>query len=250
MAKDPYAGFAARYDLFHESFEEQNPERVEFFGRVFVENNVESILDCACGTGRDLALFHSLGLEVFGSDASQSMLEIARANLSERGIDISIAEVDYRELGKHYDRKFDAVACLSSSLLEMPDEGEALTALKSMREVLRDGGLLIVSQGTTDKMWSEKPRFIPAVNRSGFSRIFAIDYTARGARFNILDLFHDGSRTDFKVWTRDYEHILLRDDQDRLLAEAGFSDMEFYGSYGFVPYDKTSSDLLICIAWK
>ena len=51
MTEDPYADFAERYDLFHETFEEQNPVRVEFFRKVFAENGVRSILDCACGTG-------------------------------------------------------------------------------------------------------------------------------------------------------------------------------------------------------
>ncbi|MGD8628765.1 MAG: methyltransferase domain-containing protein [bacterium] len=248
MTEDPYADFAERYDLFHETFEEQNPVRVEFFRKVFAENGVRSILDCACGTGRDLALFHALGLEVFGSDASRSMLKIARANLSKRGISIPLSEADYRELGESHDRQFDSVACLSSSLLEMPDEGEVLRALKSIRRVLKDGGVLIISQGTTDKMWAEKPRFIPAVNRPDFSRVFVIDYTERGARFNILDLFHRDDRAEFKVWTREYKRILLKDDHEKLLAEAGFSSVDFYGSYSPDPYDKTLSDQLICIA--
>ncbi|MFC1799907.1 class I SAM-dependent DNA methyltransferase [Candidatus Eisenbacteria bacterium] len=248
MTDDPYADFAERYDLFHESLEERNPARVEFFRKVFAENKVRSILDCACGTGRDLALFHSLGLEVIGSDISESMLGVARVNLSGCGIDIPLSRADYRELGRSHDRQFDAVVCLSSSLLEMPDEREALEALKSMSQVLKDGGVLIISQGTTDKMWAEKPRFIPAVNRPDFSRIFVIDYKDKGARFNILDLFHETERTEFKVWTKEYGRILLKDDHEKLLAEAGFSSIEFYGSYGFAPYDKTSSDLLICVA--
>lgn len=250
MTHDPYADFAQRYDLFHESFEERNPERVEFFRKVLVESKAKSVLDCACGTGRDLALFHSLGLEVVGSDISESMLGVARVNLSGRGIDIPLSKADYRELGESHDRQFDTVVCLSSSLLEMPDEREALEALKSMSQVLKDGGILIISQGTTDKMWAEKPRFIPAVNRPDFSRIFVIDYTDRGARFNILDLFHETERTEFRVWTKEYRRILLKDDHERLLAEAGFSSTQFYGSYGFAPYDKASSDLLICIAAK
>jgi SAM-dependent methyltransferase len=161
-----------------------------------------------------------------------------------------LSKADHRELGKSHDRRFDAIVCLSSSLLEMPDEREALRALRSMHGVLKNGGMLITSQGTTDKMWEEKPRFIPAVHRPDFSRVFVIDYTERGARFNILDLFHDESRTEFKVWVIEYKRILLRDDYDSLLAGAGFSHTEFYGSYGFTPYDETSSDILICITRK
>jgi len=91
---------------------------------------------------------------------------------------------------------------------------------------------------------------LPAVNRPGFSRVFVVDYTEKGARFNILDLFHEPERTEFKVWTREYKGILLKDDHEELLANAGFSSTEFYGSYSFEPYDKASSDLLVCLGIK
>jgi ubiquinone/menaquinone biosynthesis C-methylase UbiE len=250
MTQDAYAEFADRYDLFHESFEERRPKRIEFFRKIFADNNVRAVLDCACGTGRDLALFHSLGLEVSGSDVSEAMLDIARENLSRIKIEVHLIKADYRELAEHYEQQFDAVTCLSSSLLEVQNEQEALRALRSMRQVLKEGGLLVISQGTTDKMWAEKPRYVPAVNRHDFSRVFVIDYTDGGARFNILDLFHGESGNDFKVWTKEYQRVFLRDDHEDLLARAGFSSMEFFGSYGLAPYEKTSSDILICLARK
>ena len=99
-------------------------------------------------------------------------------------------------------------------------------------------------------MWAEKRRLIPVVNRPDFSRVFVIDYTDKGARFNILDLFHESTRTEFKVWTNEYPQILLKDDCAELLTKAGFTHTDFYGSYSFTPYDKTTSDILICVACK
>lgn len=250
MTEDPYADFAQRYDLFYQAFDEQPQDRVEFFRRVFAENDVKKLLDCACGTGRDLALFHRLGLEVAGSDISEAMLAVARRNLAKVGADIPLRQADYCELDRHFGRQFDAVVSLSSALLEVPDEAQMLKALSSMRAVLAEGGIVIISQGTTDKMWKERPRFIPVVNRADFSRIFVIDYTESGARYNVLDLFHDGSRTEFKVWTREYRRILFKADYERLLLDAGFKAVEFYGSYAGTPYDERASDLLICEAHR
>ena len=79
---------------------------------------------------------------------------------------------------------------------------------------------------------------------------FAIDFFEWGARYNILDIFHGEETHDFKVWSTDYTHILLRDDYERLLTVSGFSDIDFYGTYRFDPYDKGTSDLLIAIANK
>lgn len=250
MAEDTYTDFADRYDLFFDGFGEHTDQAVAFFRDLIKENGVESLLDCACGTGHDLVMFQRLGLEVFGSDISRAMLAKAERNLSGLGLRIPLKQADYRMLGQSYRRRFDAVVCLSSAILEMPDEKEVIRALASMRSVLADRGILVLSQGTTDKQWAEKPRFILAVNKPDFSRVFVIDYVDVGAKYNVLDVFHGEGGWDLKVWTGHYRIMLLRDDYERLLRQAGFGRVEFYGSYSAKPYSKTLSKLLIAVAHK
>jgi ubiquinone/menaquinone biosynthesis C-methylase UbiE len=248
MPQDAYGDFADRYDLFFEEFGRHREDEADFFRRLFEEHAVRTVLDCACGTGHDLVMFSDLGVEVSGSDASEAMLEQARKNLGGLGLDFPLATVDFRELPRHYTERFGAVTCLSTSLLEVGDQKEVLRALRSMHGVLRSGGVLVLSQGTTDKQWDAKPRFIPVVNRRDFSRVVAVDYIGRGARYNILDLFHDADRSDFEVWGREYPVMLLRDDYEALLKRAGFREVRFYGGYAFEAYDKTDSDILLAVA--
>jgi ubiquinone/menaquinone biosynthesis C-methylase UbiE len=179
---DLYTGFADRYDLFFTRFGEHAAALVEFYRRLFAENRVQRVLDCACGTGHDLLLFHSLGCEVVGTDISEAMLAQARKNLAACGLEIPLLRVDYRELPGHFDRQFDAVMCLSTSIAHMPTEAEVLRAVGSMRGVLRDGGLLVLSQGTSDRQWRDKPRFVLAVNTPDFSRLFVMITTLSAGR--------------------------------------------------------------------
>jgi ubiquinone/menaquinone biosynthesis C-methylase UbiE len=248
MSQDFYAGIAERYDLFHGEFGKFDTVITDFFRHLFAEHRVESVLDCACGTGRHLPLFHSLGCEVIGSDISSAMLARAEQNLAEYDVDVSLHKVDYRELPAYFDRQFDAVMCLSSSILHMPNEAEVLRALESMHAVLRRGGILVLTQGTTDKQWREKPRFILALNDRDFTRLFVIDYLGRGARYNILDIHHTDEARDLEVWSVEYSRVYLMDDQERLLKASGFKVVDFYGSYDFEPYDKQSSNRLIAVA--
>lgn len=250
MAYDKYEGFAERYGLFHEQFDRHDPAFAGFFRKLFTENGVRSVLDCGCGTGRDLYLFHSLGCEVSGCDISEAMLTQALKNLAGYGLNLPIQRADFRQLPKHYFARFDAVTCLSSSIMEMQNEVEVLNAFRSMRRVLHTGGIMVLTQGTTDKQWEEKPRFIPAVNTKDFSRVFVIDYIKKGARYNILDIFHDNENLDFEVWGIDYPRIFLKDELDRLLKAADFRIMDYYGTYDFAPYDKKESDVLIVVATK
>ena len=248
MPEDLYRDFAERYDLFYGELGELDPVVLAFFRKLFDQHGVRTVLDCACGTGRDLLLFHSLGCEVVGSDISKSMLAQAEKNLLACGLKLALHQVDYRELPQHFHRQFDAVVCLSSSILHMPDEAEVLRAFRSMRQVLRSGGILVLTQGTTDKQWREKPRFILAVNTREFSRLFVIDYLDQGARYNILDIRHAEKARDLQIWSVEYSQILLQDDQERLLRVSGFRTIDFFGTYVFEPYDKEKSDRLIVVA--
>ena len=250
LRHDEYKGIADRYDIGHGQFDEHDPLVMDFFGRLFKNNRVRSVLDCACGTGQDLHLFGVLGCEAFGSDISESMLAHARKNLAARDINIPVRKVDYRELPENFGRQFDAVVCLSSSILHMPNEKEVSRAFRSMYQVLSDDGILVLTQGTTDRQWREKPRFILDVNNEDFTRLYVIDYLAEGARYNLVDIFHSEGCRALKVWSIAYAKVLLRDDFERTLTASGFRSVDFYGSYRFDKYDKETSRRLIAIAHK
>lgn len=142
------------------------------------------------------------------------------------------------------------VICLSSSILHMPSNKQVIRAFKNMYKVLNDKGILILSQGTTDKQWKKKPRFILAVNNKNFFRLFVIDYRKKGAKYNILDIFNNNKKIKLEVWSVDYSQILLKDDYQNLLKLAGFRKIDFYGSYHFEPYNKKISNRLIAVAYK
>ena len=250
MPKDLYKNFAKRYDRFWAKFNEHDPEYVRFFDTIFKENKVKSILDCACGTGKDLHLFSSLGYEVVGSDISKSMLAQAKKNMTVSGKEVPLHRVDYRSLHEYFKIKFDAVVCLSSSILDMPNNKQVVQAFKSMYKVLKVNGILILTQGTTNKQWKKKPRFILAVNDKVFSRLFVIDYKQKGARYNVLDIYHGGKKPELKFWSVEYRQMLLKDDYKKLLKLTGFREVNFYGSNHFEPYNKGKSDILIVVANK
>jgi ubiquinone/menaquinone biosynthesis C-methylase UbiE len=243
---DLYEDFAERYDLTLGLSGEHDPQLVEFFHQLFIQNNVQTLLDCACGTGRHLPLFQSIGCQVTGSDISGSMLQQARQNLIRLGSDIPLYQVDFRQLPGYFHQQFDAVMCLAA-IGFMPGEMEFLKAFKSMAQVLRPGGILVLTTMPTDRQWKERPRFILNSSRRDFSRIFAIDYFEHSACFNILDIFHNCEASELKVWSAEL-YPLLRDDQERLMLVAGFRAIDFYGSFDFSPYDKSQSNNLITVA--
>jgi ubiquinone/menaquinone biosynthesis C-methylase UbiE len=248
VPEDLYEALADRYDRFHGTFESHDSRHDGFFADLFSRAGVRSVLDCACGTGRHVHMLHSLGLDVQGSDRSAAMLAVACRNLEGAGIEVPLRQADYRDLPAHFSCRFDAVTCLSSSILHMVDDVQVLSALRSMRGVLADSGIVVLSQGTSDKQWREKPRFILALDDPDLTRLFVIDYQGNGARHNIVDIVRSGDLPRVEAWGVDYRNMLLQDDYNRLLRESGFRGIWWYGDYSGAPYDPVRSDGLIIVA--
>lgn len=193
-------------------------------------------------------MLHFLGCEVTGSDISPAMLQLAKENLEEAGVDIPLHKADFRHLPNHFSETFDAVVCWSGSIFHIHDDDEALCAFESMWSVLSEQGIAIFDQGITDYRWKEKERFHLSRSNNDMSRVYVVDYTGqRDCRYSVLDICHEKQEMD--VFSTKV-HVLLRDDQERLLTEAGFSTVDFYGDYDFSEYDKCSSLRLIAVAQK
>ena len=243
MIEDTYDGFAARYDWM----KQEDPVREAFFRRLFAKHNVNKVLDCACGTGSDLLMFHSMNLKAYGSDLSESMLAEAEKKIADT--DITLKKVDFCNLPDSYDEKFDAVVCLNNSINELLEDSETIGALHSMKSVLRDEGLLIFDQGQTDALMRNPPRFAPIINNRDFTRLFTMDYSLDIMTVNIFDFIHTEEESDFKHHTI-IIRLRLRDSWNEILHVVGYTRVDFYGDWTFTPYDKDSSRRLIAVAKK
>jgi SAM-dependent methyltransferase len=245
MCDDLYRELAERYDWM----KQKNPQREEFLRQTVARNKVETVLDCACGTGKDLLFLRSLGCTVRGSDLSDSMLAQARRNFSKANADIPLAKLDFRELDGHFDAPFDAVVCLGNAINDVHEDEEALRALRSMRTVVKDEGIVVLSQGQSDATMREPPNFAPIVNERDRSRLFVMDYAGKFMDVGVFDFIHTDAQTEFKHCSFRIR-IRLHDDWQRLLREAGFRQVDFYGDWDMRPYDKRRAKRLIAVARK
>ena len=239
--KDQYEKFAFDYDEFASFFGDEKP----FFEKLFKEHGVKTVLDCACGTGRHLGMFSEMGLNVSGSDYSESMLEVAKNNLKTLGAAIPLCQCDFRFLEQKHAATFDAVVCLTTALPHLHTDEDLVTALKSMKNRLNQGGLLILTQRNIHKTLSP-PTIDVVANTRDFSRVAVRANDGRFQTLSVLDLFHSDSRTE----SNQYDiilRILLDDDHRRLLSEAGFNEISIYGDLDRSEYTEKSR-LLIAIA--
>lgn len=246
--QDPYKDFAKSYDIFGD-IAEINKTRQDFFQNVFSSYGVKNILDCACGTGQHCYMFSKMGYIVQGSDISEAMLEQARNNFIRLGITVPLTQCDFRDLKNHFNNEFDAVVCLTTSLPHVHEERELIKALVSMKNVLKDKGIVIITQGTTHNSLRPEYRIEVVVNNNEFSRVFIKDIAKGLQTINILDIYHSQERNESQFHQVIYK-ILLDDDYKRLLKKAGFKKIKILGGYDMKPYNSEKSWQLIVIGEK
>lgn len=240
--KDLYEEFAYDYDEFG-PIESYLGDEKTFLNKIFTEHKVKKVLDCACGTGQHLLMLAESGYDVWGSDYSKSMLEVANKNLQKRGYNIPLIQCDFRYLEQQFDMKFDAIICLTNSLPHLHTDEDLITALRSMKSRLNQNGILVLTQGTTHFTLT-LPSIEVVVNRPDFSRIFVKEHDNHFQTIHVLDLFHSKERLESKQYDIVYR-ILLDKDYRRLLPQPGFTNIKIYGDYQMNPYDEKSWRLIV-----
>lgn len=100
--------------------------------------SAESILDVGCGTGSHARSLLDLGFKVDGIDLEPAFVEIARLKCPEGSFEVGDM-VDFA-----LDRRYDVVTCLFSAIGYVLTEARLRSAIRSMREHLDPGGVLLV----------------------------------------------------------------------------------------------------------
>ncbi len=106
------------------------------------------ILEVACGTGQNLPLY-AANSEITAVDLSPKMLELARRNAIEHGLNVNLAVMDAEKL-EFPDGNFDTVvSTLSTCTFPNP-----VKALQEIKRVCRpDGLILLLEHGHSNLPW-------------------------------------------------------------------------------------------------
>lgn len=121
--------------------EDLTRREVDFLAQALSLRGVETVLDLACGGGRHSIELARRGLNVVGLDAAAPVLAHARAQAEELGLSVTFTPGDMRALS--YERRFDAVLIMNSSLGFFDDDTNR-QVLAGAAQALAPGGRLLI----------------------------------------------------------------------------------------------------------
>lgn len=131
----------------------------DFISRLSIKPGTK-LLDVACGTGHFCILAAQLGAEVTGVDIASNLIEQARRNAKEHGVQIQFDEGDAEAL-PYSDNSFDIVTSMIGAMFAPQPEKVAAELVR----VCKSGGTIAMAnwtaEGITGEMFSIGPKYLP-----------------------------------------------------------------------------------------
>lgn len=252
MPPDAYANIVDLYDLEHDDFTDDVELLIEL-----AELGDGPILELGCGTGRVLLPLAQAGHEVIGVDASQPMLDVAAGRAREHEVETTLHLGDMANPALVPGGPFGLIVASLNSIMHL-NADQQRTMITTAFGALIPGGRLVIdtlnpsisqlnhllnnthlegswteeSGGTIDKWGHRKPGDDPQV----------IDTLIWYDRID-----RDGSLQ--RIRTRFDLRYVHQSELALLLEIAGFSHVDWYGSYELDPWD-SDADRIFAVAHK
>ena len=194
--------YAKTYDDVYRSKDyEAECDLLERLWRELAAAPVKSVLDLGCGTGNHALPLGARGYTVVGVDRSDEMIaraeeKAAAASLSER---VSFLRGDVRDV--RLDRAFDAVTMLFAVLGYQTANADVLAALRTAREHVAVGGLVVADVWYGPAVLHERPeQRVALVQADGAKMLRVADAT--------VDALTQCARVHYRLWQIDGDRIV------------------------------------------
>ena len=196
-----YDSLATQYDKLFLDWQSTIMEQAEVLNRIFHNNGFDhtaEILDCACGIGTQAIGIASLGYNVTASDLSAGELIEAEKRAKANNVEICFKQANFCALSDTFSAQFDIVIAMDNALPHMLTSNDLASAIKSIVNQIKDGGMFVASIRDYDALLMDKPPYSPPY----------IHKTTKG------------QRVSFQTWTWEGDNYRLIqyivDDEDTL----------------------------------
>jgi len=213
------------------AFTKGTVKEIDFLVNALALESGQEVLDVGCGPGRHALELARRGIRVFGVDASEDFVRLARDAAAAEGLDVAFEVLDVRMLDLQ--ERFDAVICLCQGgfgLLGGRDEIDVFGRI--VRAAVPGGGIAV----------------------SAFHAPFALRHLEQGETFDAATgVLHeratlrdaDGEEREFDLWTTCFTTREI----ELLAAGAGLRGVAVHGvapgRYRAAPPDLDAPEILL-----
>jgi len=207
-----------------------NPVKIEFLKHVLPYNGAR-VLDVGCATG-DLAfaLTH-FGFPTWAFDFDEQMVQIAQKTKSEEAMFPVFEQLDMRQIDERFpEAYFDTVICFGNTLVHLLSDDDIRKFFHSAFKVLSPEGKLTIQILNYQHILESQVKSLPLIDNEHirFERNFEFSDKSGLIDFN-TKLTVKSTGQEMINSTKLY--AIRQNKLQELLEEAGFTFIEFFGSF-------------------
>lgn len=214
--------------------------KVNFLADLF--NPHGTVLDVGCSDGRVALNLSELGFDMEAIDLSEDMIRVAN-EVSEGNERFKVRLMDMQKVPQHYPAgHFDGLYCIGNTLVHLENEEKILETLKGFKSVIKEKGAMVIQIIHYDYVEANQIKMLPIIENEivRFERF----YTHKGehVRFRTqLTIKETG-----KYYESETTLLALKKERlEKLLYDAGFRSLEWYGNYNGVPLNSEHLQLIV-----
>jgi 2-polyprenyl-3-methyl-5-hydroxy-6-metoxy-1,4-benzoquinol methylase len=225
-----YDNLAAQYDKLFLDWQATTQEQAEILGRIFTNNGFgksSGILDCACGIGTQAIGLAAIGYSVTASDISDAELAEAKQRAKRNNVSVRFEHADFCALSDTFSEQFDIVIAMDNALPHMLTADDLASAIKSIVNQIKDGGIFVASIRDYDALLMDKPPYSPAyIHKTAKGQRVAFQtWTWIGDNYRLIQyIIEDEDSLQVSKFECEYR-ATRREELTNLLKENGCSEV-------------------------
>lgn len=221
-----------------------NPAQIEFLKHVLPYNGAR-VLDVGCATGELAFALTHFGFPTWAFDFDAQMIQLAQKNKSEDAMFPVFEQLDMRQIDERFpETYFDTVICFGNTLVHLLSDNDVRKFIKSAFKVLSTEGKLVIQILNYEYILENQIKSLPLIDNEQvrFERNYQFGDESGLIDFN-TKLTVKSTGQEIKNSTKLY--AIRQNKLQELLEEAGFSSIEFFGSFNREPLTSTSLPLVL-----
>ena len=225
-----YDSLAPQYDKLFLDWQATTQEQAVILDRIFATNGFDktvNILDCACGIGTQVIGLATIGYNVTGSDISDGEIAEAKERAAKNNVSVRFEHADFCALSNTFAEQFDIVIAMDNALPHMLTGNDLESAIKSIVNQIKYGGMFVASIRDYDALLMDKPPYSPPYIHKTVKgqRVSFQTWQWNGDNYRLIQYIVDDEDT-LKVSKFECEYrATRREEMTKLLIENGCSNV-------------------------
>lgn len=221
-----------------------NPAQVRFLSTVLPYNGAR-VMDVGCAVGDLSFALSRFGFPIWGIDFDAQMIEMAQNAKSEETIFPIFEQLDMRLVDQHYPGAFfDTIICFGNTLVHLLTDDDISQFFRAAYQTLSPGGSLTIQILNYSHILDSNIKTLPRIDNEqvSFERSYEYKQDSGLMDFNTtLTVKATGQVIQNSVNL----YPINQDKLHSLLGEAGFQEMEYFGTFDREPVKSDSLTLIV-----